>query len=179
MTQGSGAEVSHKRKTHSGVEDHGVDLWDLQAGSERGSSERRRQTLRPETRSPVVRSLGPHGFDVLQNKAQKPRMSEGELGGSRRRANAHLLDELAPAPAADLSISCAHKVRVGGQQAEDGSLVSCKTDLNVAADAHLLAPPAGVCSRQIRVHPVDRAPGGGRCRPASALTREGQNWFVT
>lgn len=54
-------------------------------------------------------------------------MSKAVLRGSCRHGNAHLLDELAPAPGADLSISCAHEMRVGGQQAEDGTFVSCQT----------------------------------------------------
>lgn len=54
-------------------------------------------------------------------------MSSAVLGGGgRRRGNSHLLDELAPAPGADLAVACAHQVSVGGQQAEDGTLVSWK-----------------------------------------------------
>lgn len=48
------------------------------------------------------------------------------LRGSRRHGNSHLLDEFAPAPGADLPVSCAHQVSVGGQQAEDGTFVSWK-----------------------------------------------------
>lgn len=54
-------------------------------------------------------------------------MGKAVLGGSCRHGNAHLLDEFAPAPGADLSISCAHQMRVGGQQAEDRTFVSCET----------------------------------------------------
>lgn len=54
-------------------------------------------------------------------------MSVAVLRGSgRRRGNSHLLDELAPAPGADLPVPRAHQVSVGGQQAEDGTLVSWK-----------------------------------------------------
>lgn len=100
----------------------GISRLDLKQDPVSGAG---KQTAGAEERvSPVVWSLCPHGFDVLQ---KIPRMSQAVLPRSRCHGNAHLLDEFAPAPGADLSVSCAHKMRVGGQQAEDGTFVSCKT----------------------------------------------------
>lgn len=53
-------------------------------------------------------------------------MSKAVLGGSCCHGDGHLLDEFAPAPGADLAVSCADEVSVGGQQAEDGTFVSWK-----------------------------------------------------
>lgn len=36
----AGSQLGQEQQTHLGVEDHGVDLRDLQAGSERGSGQR-------------------------------------------------------------------------------------------------------------------------------------------
>lgn len=59
-------------------------------------------------------------------------MSLAVLSGSCRHGDSHLLDEFSPAPGADLPVSCADEVSVGGQQAEDGTFVSWKaaTKLN-------------------------------------------------
>lgn len=58
-------------------------------------------------------------------------MSKAVLRGSCCHGNSHLLDEFAPAPGADLAVSCAHEVSVGGQQAEDGTFVSWKAAYNL------------------------------------------------
>lgn len=47
------------------------------------------------------------------------------LNGAPPSAGSHLLDQLTPAPGTDLSVPSAQQVAVGGQQAEDGTFVSC------------------------------------------------------
>lgn len=57
--------------THSGVEDHGVDLRDLQAGPETGPSQRPGPGGSGVCRgSPVVGPLRPRRLDVLQKKPE-------------------------------------------------------------------------------------------------------------
>lgn len=94
---------------------------------------------------PVVGPLGPNLLHVLsgQKKPQRPLVappllwncaflfhrvfSQGLLNRAEKEAGAgsHLLDQLAPAPGADLSVPGAQQVAVGGQQAEDGTFVGC------------------------------------------------------
>ncbi len=84
----------------------------------------------------VAGSLCPHGFDILRTHKVKYESVHSEA--SLRCASCdqslvtlcslsdhHLLDELAPAPGADLSVSCTQEVTVGGEQTEDGTFVSC------------------------------------------------------
>lgn len=48
----------------------------------------------------------------------------GRIQRSPPSAGSHLLDQLAPAPGADLSVPGTQQVAVGGKQAEDGTFMS-------------------------------------------------------
>lgn len=82
---------------------------------------------------PVVGPLGPHLLHILRRQNTKAfscfsfflYFLAGVLNGAPPSDGSHLLDQLAPAPSADLSVASTQQVGVSGQQAEDGTFVSC------------------------------------------------------
>lgn len=128
------------RCTHSEVDGHGVDLWDLQAGSVRRQQKcewgRRQEADGKQTGGRggrlVLTCSSVFGSTEVWRSEEAETQKSGKLVFPLRLCVpegvlGYLLGELAPAPGADLSISRAQQVAVSGQKGKDRPLMSCRT----------------------------------------------------